>query len=344
MSTQVSKIFPKKLPCLQKLFPMDSSQPNNEILRKIELLENKFKASGQDLSSYLEGLLYADYLTYWDYINLDTLLTLQQPKTSFKDEKIFIIYHQITELYFKLIIWEMEQIADQKDIKTAFFKERLERVIMYFDHLISSFAVMWKGMEKEQFLKFRMSLLPSSGFQSAQYRFIEVMATDANILAAMRFREELTSESPVEELFQKLYWQFGATELATGEKTLTLKSFENKYGKEIKELIANYKAKNLWRQYQACEDKDEELDELMKTFDLKANVYWPLSHYKSAVRYLQRDPVDIAATGGTNWQKYLPPRFQKVIFYPGLWTAKELEEWGKGWVFKEVFGKEEEAS
>ncbi len=157
---------------------MNREQPPKEIIEKIHQLHEKFKASGQDLSSYLEGLLYADYLTYWDYINLDTLLTLQQPKTSFKDEKIFIIYHQITELYFKLIIWELEQIAGQEEIKAAFMKERLDRVIMYFDQLISSFSVMWKGMEKDQFLKFRMSLLPSSGFQSAQYRMIEIMSTE----------------------------------------------------------------------------------------------------------------------------------------------------------------------
>lgn len=49
-----------------------------------------------------------------------------------------------------------------------------------------------------------------------------------------------------------------------------------------------------------------------------ANVSWPLAHYKSAVRYLQKDPEDIAAIGGTNWQKYLPPRFQKVMYYPEL--------------------------
>jgi tryptophan 2,3-dioxygenase len=140
--------------------------------------------------SYLEGLLYADYLTYWEYINLDVLLSLQQPKTSFKDEKIFIIYHQITELYFKLIISEMEQIADQQDISEDFFKARLDRILMYFDHLISSFAMMWKGMEREQFLKFRMSLLPSSGFQSAQYREIELMSTDAFHLIVLGKRSE----------------------------------------------------------------------------------------------------------------------------------------------------------
>lgn len=50
-----------------------------EILKKIELLQEKYAASGQDLSAYLDGLLYADFLTYWDYINLDALLSLQQP-------------------------------------------------------------------------------------------------------------------------------------------------------------------------------------------------------------------------------------------------------------------------
>jgi len=60
-------------------------------------------------------------------------------------------------------------------------------------------------------------------------------------------------------------------------------------------------------------------------------------HYKSAVRYLQQKEGDVPATGGTNWQKYLPPRFQKRIFYPELWTEQEKEEWGKGWVETNVF-------
>ncbi|SIN72877.1 tryptophan 2,3-dioxygenase family protein [Algoriphagus halophilus] len=317
---------------------MQQDQFDPKILEKIEQLERKFKASGQDMLSYLEGLLYADYLTYWEYINLDVLLSLQQPKTSFHDEKIFIIYHQITELYFKLIISEMEQISIQEPISDEFFRTRLERINMYFDHLISSFAMMWKGMEREQFLKFRMSLLPSSGFQSAQYREIELMAADAFNLVALKNREEHDYHSPADDLFEHLYWQQGAIELATGEKTLTLKNFEIKYGKKLKETIELYRRKNLWQKYIGCADKTDELKEAMKQFDLKANVFWPLAHYKSAVRYLQKDPVDIAATGGTNWQKYLPPRFQKVIFYPELWTEEEKEEWGKGWVVKEIFG------
>jgi tryptophan 2,3-dioxygenase len=319
---------------------MQQSQFDPIILDRIRQLEEKFRSSGQDMLSYLEGLLYADYLNYWDYINLDVLLSLQQPKTSFKDEKIFIIYHQITELYFKLIISEMEQIAEQSPLTEAFFKTRLERILMYFDHLISSFAMMWKGMEREQFLKFRMSLLPSSGFQSAQFREIELMATDAFHLITLESRPEYDYHSPADDLFENLYWQQGAIELATGEKTLTLKNFDEKYGKKLIELIDSYRRKNLWQKYMELDTKSGELTELMRKFDMKANVYWPLAHYKSAVRYLHRDPVDIAATGGTNWQKYLPPRFQKVIFFPELWSELEMEEWGKGWVVKEVFGEE----
>ncbi|MHA7128533.1 tryptophan 2,3-dioxygenase family protein [Algoriphagus namhaensis] len=319
---------------------MHESNFDPKILDKIHQLQEKFKSSGQDMLSYLEGLLYADYLTYWEYINLDVLLSLQQPKTSFKDEKIFIIYHQITELYFKLIISEMEQIAEKEEMTEEFFQQRLERILMYFDHLISSFAMMWKGMEREQFLKFRMSLLPSSGFQSAQYREIELMAADAFNLVALEYRKEHDYHSPSDDLFQHLYWQKGAIELATGEKTLTLKNFELKYGKKLIETIENYRRKNMWQKFLSVTAPSDKLIELMKQFDLKANVFWPLAHYKSAVRYLQRDPVDIAATGGTNWQKYLPPRFQKVIFFPELWTAEEMDNWGKGWVVKKIFGED----
>jgi tryptophan 2,3-dioxygenase len=75
-----------------------------------------------------------------------------------------------------------------------------------------------------------------------------------------------------------------------------------------------------------------EVKNALKRNDTNVNINWPLSHYKSAVRYLQKAPADIAATGGTNWQKYLPPRFQKRIFYPALWSEQEVEEWGKAWV------------
>ena len=136
-----------------------------------------------------------------------------------------------------------------------------------------------------------------------------------------------------------IYWKSGATELASGKKTLTLRQFEEKYLNEFVTRAEEFKSKNILRLYQKHfkEGENQDIIKELKAYDLNANVRWPLAHYKSAIRYLQRDPVDIAATGGTNWQKYLPPRFQKVIFFPELWSDQERKEWGKSWVIKEVF-------
>jgi tryptophan 2,3-dioxygenase len=46
--------------------------------------------------------------------------------------------------------------------------------------------------------------------------------------------------------------------------------------------------------------------------------------------------ADAPATGGTNWQKFLPPRFQKIVSFPGLWSDEELQNWGKGWVEEQL--------
>ena len=168
---------------------------DKKIIDKINLLSKKYSATGQDLHSYLDGLLLSDFLGYWDYINLDTLLTLQKPKTDYPDEKIFIIYHQITELYFKLCINEIEQINengriinnDGQDLgwngklSLELFIEKMKRLNRYIKNLISSFDVMIHGMDKLEFLKFRMALLPSSGFQSAQFREIEIRSTEIKI-------------------------------------------------------------------------------------------------------------------------------------------------------------------
>ncbi|HVW12947.1 MAG TPA: tryptophan 2,3-dioxygenase family protein [Mucilaginibacter sp.] len=305
-----------------------------EIEQRLALLQEKYEAMGQDMVSYLDGLLHADFITYWDYIHLDTLLSLQNPRTLFPDEEIFIMYHQITELYFKLVLHECKQITEKGAITAVFFTTRVRRINRYFEALIKSFDIMVDGMEKEQFLKFRMALLPSSGFQSGQYRMIEIYATDFINLVGKDKREELRS-APIEDQFDNLYWKFGATELSTGKKTLTLKQFENKYSKTLVELARSHVQTNfnaLLQQLQYEQASTPELENELRQLDVHANVNWPLVHYKSAVRYLERKPEEIKATGGTNWQKYLPPRFQKLIFFPSLWTEEQEANWGKSWV------------
>lgn len=305
-----------------------------KILELIAQLQQKYEKSGQDMSSYLEGLLYTEYLSYWDYIRLDSLLSLQAPRTDFPDETVFIVYHQITELFLLLVLHEMEQLTAQaQDPQVAFVKERLGRMVRYFNNLVLSFQTMQDGMEYSQFLRFRMSLLPASGFQSGQFRKVELFSTDAHLLAH--------SDSPIgagtswEEKMQNLYWRSGATELATGQKTLTLVQFENKYIKDFEEIARKHEKSNLRQILNKLKDNglaDAELLNAFREYDLLVNVKWKLAHYKSAVRYLDRSPEAIAATGGTNWQKYLPPRFQKKSFFPELWSEDELTNWGKTWV------------
>ena len=121
----------------------------------------------------------------------------------------------------------------------------------------------------------------------------------------------------------------------TKEKTLTLRQFEKKYSDEFIRLAQRVQGRTLRSIYRKLAEGSTELDELknaLRTLDLQVNVNWPLQHYKTAVAYLAARPNDIRSTGGTNWQQYLPPRFQKRIFFPELWTEKEQEEWGKSWV------------
>jgi tryptophan 2,3-dioxygenase len=318
---------------------MDELNIDKKILDQVVKLEKKYDAMGQDLSSYLDGLLHADYLTYWDYIHLDTLLSLQNPKTHFPDEKIFIIYHQITELYFKLILNEIEQIAFDDAVDSKRFLMRLNRVNRYLAHLTDSFDVMIDGMDQKQFLDFRMSLLPASGFQSAQIRMFEIMSSDMVNLVEVSFRTKVDPGN-VAEMYEHIYWRKGATEMATGKKTLTLKQFEKKYSNAFLATGEKYKASNIFKKFESNYQDAENAGDIknaLRKLDQLSNVQWRLAHYKSAVRYLQRDPDIIAATGGTNWQKFLPPRFQRVIFYPALWSEAEMADWGKNWVEEVVF-------
>ena len=310
----------------------------DEIVDKIDQLQKKYDVTGQDLASYLDGLLYADYISYWNYIHLDTLLSLQNPRTSFPDEEIFIMYHQITELYFKLSLHELRQVAYKEDINGTFLFQRVLRVNRYFEALTKSFEIMVKGMEREQFLKFRMSLIPASGFQSAQYRMIEMCSTDFINLVQKderhRFESDPESHS-IEEMFEYLYWKRGATEVETKKKTLTLRQFEEKYTDELTRLAKEYREVNLWKIYSKLskeEQEDNKLKAALRQLDVDVNINWPLMHYKSAVAYLKMRPSDAKATGGTNWQSYLPPQFQKRIFYPELWSPEEKDNWGKNWV------------
>lgn len=308
---------------------------DTKIAEQLQKLEEKYKDSGQDISAYLDGLLYQRYLTYWDYIHLDTLLSLQVPRTHFPDEEIFIMYHQITELFFKLILHEQKQLVDDKAQELDFFIEKLERINNYYKALISSFSIMINGMDRAQFLRYRMALLPASGFQSVQYRMIELYATPLEFLVHHTVRSNFSDTDSLEVLYENIYWKKGATDIATGEKTLTLKQFEYRYTPRLMRIATQVKDQTIYQKYLNLPQhlKDNTLlKDALTTLDKNANINWPLMHMGSAYKYLKRDKEDVAATGGTNWKAYLPPSFQKIVFFPALYSKQELNNWGKEWV------------
>jgi len=309
------------------------------LLKRIEALRAKYAASGQELIDFLDGLLEADYITYWDYIRLDSLLSLQQPRTPHHDEPIFIMYHQITELYFKLVLHELDAAvaapmpgtADWTPAHTEALTEHVRRCTRYFGALEQSFAVMTDGMNREQFLRFRMALIPASGFQSGQYRMIEMAMARLNELVHLDVRAAYAGETDPLVLLDRIYWRGGATIAATGEKTLTLKQFEAKYAKEFSERAVGVHGRTISDRARVLEQRGELTDALregLRELDHQVNVRWPMQHLKTAGRYLAKQPSDTRATGGTNWPKYLPPKFQLRIAFPFLWSDAERDSWG----------------
>src|SRR3990167_1821914 len=212
-------------------------------------IEEKFNAIDQNPETHLEGLIWAKPITYWDYIHTDSLLNLQIQRTTLPDEMVFIMYHQINKIIFKMILWEMDQVTNQPTVSAHFFTEKLNRISRYFDMLSSSFSIMQEGMDTEQYLKFRNTLTPASGFQSAQYRMIEFSSTELINLIDIRFRATIDRNTPFEHAFEHLYWQAAGKNYNTGKKSTLLVNFENRYKGDFIRFMQTYNTKNLWTRF-----------------------------------------------------------------------------------------------
>ncbi|HLT54443.1 MAG TPA: tryptophan 2,3-dioxygenase family protein [Flavobacteriaceae bacterium] len=302
---------------------------NSEIA---DQLQEKYAKINQDLETHLEGLLYSKPITYWDYIQTDALLNLQTQRTTLPDEMVFIMYHQINELLFKMILWEIDQVAHKEAIEAAFFSEKIMRISRYFDMLTSSFNIMREGMEVEQYNKFRTTLTPASGFQSAQYRKIEFASTELINLIDNRFRETIDRNTSYEHAFDHLYWQAAGKDYKTGKKSYLLTIFEEEYKADFLRFAEFYNTHNLWTKFKALPQdvkEDKELIKAMRHYDYTVNIKWVMAHYNTANHYLNIGGKTAEATGGSEWVKYMHPKYQRRIFFPDLWTKQELEDWGK---------------
>jgi tryptophan 2,3-dioxygenase len=295
-------------------------------------ISKKFEALGQNTENHFEGLLHGKPLNYWDYIQTDALLNLQIQRSTLPDEMVFIVYHQINELLFKMILWEIEQVAFKKNLIADFFSIRLDRISRYFDMLSSSFKIMSEGMDVEQYMKFRKTLAPASGFQSAQYRMIEFASTELINLIDYRFRSTINRNTPFRHAFEHLYWQAAGKDHQTGEKSLMIRLFEEKYMDTFIRFMKDYNTKNIWTLFKNLPKNEKEnlkLVNSLRHYDHTVNVKWVMEHYNTASHYLESGKKKEEATGGSDWKKYMHPKYQRRVFFPKLWTNDEMKNWGE---------------
>ena len=123
--------------------------------------------------------------TYWDYIKVEEILALQRgiaddERELSNDEVVFIVVHQIDELWFKLALREVERIRDlfaaekvrEQSLSSAV--RSLRRAALLFEQVSSHFVLM-ETLTTRDYLAFRDKLIPASGFQSAQMRELEIL-------------------------------------------------------------------------------------------------------------------------------------------------------------------------
>jgi tryptophan 2,3-dioxygenase len=108
-----------------------------------------------------------------------------------------------------------------------------------------------------------------------------------------------------------------------------LVNFERKYKAEFLLKMEAYNTTNLWTKFKQLPtevQQDEALIKAMRHYDYTVNVSWVMAHYHAAGKYLG----NAEATGGSDWRKYMHPKYQRRIFFPGLWSEEELKNWGEG--------------
>ena len=137
-------------------------------------------------------------MSYGDYLVLDQLLAAQRPRSGQHDEMLFIIQHQTTELWLKLIRHELGAARDRvraDDLQPAF--KMLARVGRIMTQLIQAWDVL-ATLTPSEYTAFRGALGRASGFQSYQFRLIEFMLGNKQraMIDPHRHRADLAAPAP----------------------------------------------------------------------------------------------------------------------------------------------------
>src|SRR5437773_3640626 len=129
--------------------------------------------------------------TYGSYLKIDDLLSLQQPRSAGPehDETLFIIIHQIYELWFKELLHELDRVMELLEADESHRSQHtLKRILTILKVMVAQLDIL-ETMTPLEFLSFRARLEAASGFQSDQFRQIEFMLGAKNEAAIGRFPE-----------------------------------------------------------------------------------------------------------------------------------------------------------
>jgi tryptophan 2,3-dioxygenase len=258
-------------------------------------------------------------LSYGEYLHLDELLGAQHPlsRPEHHDELLFIIQHQTSELWLKLVLHELESaqacLADD-DLRPAL--KRLARV----KHIQRTLTEQWSvlaTLTPSEYVEFRNWLGPSSGFQSFQYRAVEFVLGNKDRTMLDLFRHDEAARAMLAGLLERpsLYDEFLRYLARHGhdvprallERDVTL---AHVYAPELVPVFRRiYESSHEhWEAYEAC----EELVDLEENFQL-----WRFRHLKTVERTIGSKP----GTGGSSGVTFLQ-RALELTFFPELYAVR----------------------
>ena len=234
-------------------------------------------------------------LSYGSYLKIPELLHLQQGLSKEHDELLFIVAHQVYELWFKVVLFELEAARDRIDHDDIFFaRHHLMRVHTIERLLVEQIEVL-ETMSPQDFLAFRSKLAPASGFQSVQFREIEFLSglKDPKYLA----RIEATPEEK-----QRLQRRLDEPSLADSLDALIVR-------RGSPSLVEIFRDRE---HHGDLFDLCEELLDHDETF-----AHWRARHVLMVERQIGSKP----GTGGSSGAQYLRSTLGKR-FYPELWEVR----------------------
>jgi tryptophan 2,3-dioxygenase len=254
---------------------------------------------------------------YAGYLDLDTLLSAQHPISDHHDEPLFIIQHQTSELWLKLVLHELAGVRenlDADDVSRA--RKGLARVKHIFRTLTDQWSVL-ATLTPSEYAEFRGVLGNSSGFQSYQYRAVEFILGNKNeaLLAVFASRPEAQAMLADTLRAPTVYDAFLRYLARRGHPvpSQVLQRDVSRAWVETPELVAVYKTiyedtTTYWSEYATCED----LVDLEDAFQ-----FWRFRHLRTVQRTIGFKP----GTGGSSGVSFLR-RALDLTFFPEIYSVR----------------------